>query len=122
MSNPRKTLGTALENRVVKRARAQGLKAHRQPLSGVLKEFPHDVVVEDLLIECKVRSPSISISGKKTLRFSLDYLRSVQADALKSGFAQGILIVNAKGDQRPLAVMDLDWFLTILSQNRHNAQ
>lgn len=118
MTSKAKALGTALENRAVNRAREKGLKAARQPMSGMLKDFPHDVVIEKLLVECKVRSASISPKGQKTLRLSMDWLRSVQASALKNGFAQGIVIVNEKSSQRPFVMVDLDFFLDLLTNQR----
>jgi Holliday junction resolvase len=116
MANPNKTLGSALENRVVERAKAKGLKAARQPGSGVYKAFPHDAVVEQLLVECKVRSTHLNAAGDKTLSIQLEWLRKVQEKAIEGGFEQGIVVVNPKGSQKPLVLCDLDWFLGILSK------
>lgn len=54
----RKRKGSKLERDIVKLFEAHGLKARRQPLSGALQDFPHDVQVEvpgygRLIIEAK---------------------------------------------------------------------
>jgi hypothetical protein len=114
VANKPKQLGTALENRVVARARTKGLAAARQPGSGVFKGFPHDATIEDILVECKVRSASVTQKGKRMLTLDLDWLRGVQADAAKAGFRSGIVVVNAKGESKPLVLVDLDFMLGLL--------
>ncbi len=54
----RKQKGTKLERDIVKLLQSHGLDARRQPLSGALQEFPHDVQVtmpsgRRLIIEAK---------------------------------------------------------------------
>lgn len=115
MANRVKQLGLALEARIVKRAQKAGLRAKQQPGSGVFKEHPHDVVLdEDILVEAKVRSVRITQKGARMLTLDLDWLRRVQADAAKAGFRAGIVIVNGKGESRPLVLADLDFVLELL--------
>lgn len=116
MPNQRKNLGRSLENRVVERAVAKGLKARRQPLSGILKDFPRDVELENLLVECKVRAAYTTQNGHRMLTLDIDWLRGVQADGKEAGYEQGIVVVNPKGDSSPFVLVDLDWFLSLLTK------
>ena len=54
-----KRKGTRVENEIVKLFIKEGFKARRQPLSGAIQDFPHDVRVTDLFggttIEVKAR-------------------------------------------------------------------
>ncbi len=114
MSNPNKTLGTGLENRVVERAKAKGLTAHRQPLSGVLKDYPNDVAVQldsgtTLLGECKVRSTHPSYNQMQ------DWLENAQINAKRAGFEGAFLVYNPKGSRTPRVLLDLDLFFLLLS-------
>lgn len=109
MSNQRKALGSGLETRVVKRATALGLSAHRQPGSGVFQEHPNDVVVEGLLGECKVRSRHPSYTEMQ------QWLEGCQQHAKKAGeFRGAFLVYNEKGSRTPRVLLDLDLFLDIL--------
>jgi hypothetical protein len=111
-----KDLGRALEHRVADKAKAKGLTAKRQPGSGMFKEAPHDDVIENLLVECKVRSLTTDAKGEDRISFPINALRKVQASALVNGFDQGILVVNPKGSQSPFVLMDFDWFLSLLAE------
>lgn len=123
MTSQPKALGSSLERRVVKRATAKGLRAKKQPLSGVLADFPHDVVIERLLVECKVRSTHTTMKGETQFTIPIAALREVQDAARKSkDFDQGILVVNPKGSSNPFVVCDLDWFLTLLTRGLDTAQ
>ena len=59
MSSSHKRKGTRVENEIVNLFQAEGFNAKRQPLSGALIDFPHDVQVKDLYegtnIEVKAR-------------------------------------------------------------------
>lgn len=54
-----KRKGTRVENEIVKLFIKEGFKARRQPLSGAIQDFPHDVRVTDLFggttVEVKAR-------------------------------------------------------------------
>lgn len=115
MSNRNKALGSALETRVVERARKRGLPASRQPGSGVFRDYPNDVVVGDLLIECKVRSAHPSLSDV------LSWLYNVQDNAarLKAKGSQmrgGVVVYNTKGEKMPRVLLDLDLFLDLCAE------
>lgn len=114
MSNPRKALGFGLERRVVNRAKAHGLAARRQPLSGSLSEYPNDVVVEDLLGECKVRSSHPSYNEMD------GWLAGCEEHAAEQKMLGGFLVYNPKGSQHPRVMLDLDLFLCLLV--RQNAK
>jgi hypothetical protein len=112
--NPRKQLGTALENRVVAKAKEKGLRARRQPLSGVLKDFPNDVEIERLLGECKVRTTKLDAKGAKILSIDLDWLDGVRANAARMGYESAAVFVRPKGSERILAMLDLDTLYDLL--------
>ena len=115
MANQRKTLGTSLENRIVLKAGEHGLKAHRQPGSGVFKDHPHDAVVEDILVEAKVRSTPKD-APEKGVRIDFAWLSRVRADARKAGFREGIVVVNQKGSTSPMVLCTLDFLLSLLQK------
>ena len=58
MPNPRKRKGQSFEQKLVKMFEALGWRARRQPYSGALQDFPHDLQVEHpvigaLIVEAK---------------------------------------------------------------------
>jgi hypothetical protein len=110
MSNPNKALGSGLESRVVKRAVSRGLKAQRQPGSGVYSTFPNDVIVHGLLGECKVRSRHPNFSEMQ------EWLEGCQENAKKHGFPGAFLVYNVKGSRTPRVLLDLDLFLDLLAR------
>jgi Holliday junction resolvase len=109
MTNPRKDLGTALENRVVDRARKCGLQANRQPGSGIYSEYPNDVVVDNLLGECKVRTRHPSYTEMQ------EWLENAEINAKRTGKAGAFLVYNTKGSRTPRVMMDLDLFFSLLA-------
>jgi hypothetical protein len=111
--NRNKASGTAFENSVVRKALIQGLRAHRQPGSGVFKDHPNDLVVEGWLGEAKTRTDHPSVAQL------MDYLAGVQANAKARGeFAGGFLVYNKKGSRRPIVMLSLDDFLSILRSEK----
>ena len=48
MSSKAKIKGTRVENEIVKLYKKEGYKARRQPMSGAISAFPHDVFIDDL--------------------------------------------------------------------------
>lgn len=63
----KRTKGSNFERMCVKRLEGMGLQARRQPLSGALQDFPHDIQVhvgeKRYIIECKKHK-----SALKTIR------------------------------------------------------
>lgn len=114
MTNARKALGTALENRVVKLASDAGLDARRSPGSGIYREHPADAAIERLLVECKVRAVQHGAMGARYIYLDLDWLRGVQAKARKAGMRDGIVVVRPKGEQRLVALLDFEFLLELL--------
>ena len=48
MSSKAKIKGTRVENEIVKLYQKEGYRARRQPMSGAISAFPHDVFIDDL--------------------------------------------------------------------------
>jgi hypothetical protein len=118
MRNNNKRLGSGLEDRVVERASKAGLEARKQPGSGVYKEYPSDAVVENILVECKVRSSSLDAKGNTNIHINLDWLRKAQKEASEAGFEGAVVVVNPKGSTRPLALVDLNFLIQLLVEVR----
>ena len=118
MSNQRKTLGNAGEKGIVERALAAGLRAFRQPLSGQLKAFPADVVIETgsewVLVESKVRSLLVRASGKRMWTIDFDWLRKVMREAQEQAFDHAALFVRPKGSQDRFVLLDEAIYLELL--------
>lgn len=112
--NNNKNLGTALEKRVVEKAVAAGLNSTKQPGSGVFKDYPSDVVVENILVECKVRSAEFIPPATRYVRIDMNWLEKVREEAEKAGFLDGVVVINAKGSRNPSVLISLDFFLTLL--------
>lgn len=118
MTSKSRSLGNGLETRVVNKAVKKGMYAKRQPGSGAYRGYPNDVVLEAmtedgllrLLAECKVRST------RPSLNQLLEWLAYVEGNAQKNGkFSGAFLVYNDKGSKRPVALLDLDLFLNLLS-------
>ena len=57
MSSKSKIKGTRVERKIVKLFQDLGIQARRQPLSGALQDFPHDVQVKLLDgLNCEVKA------------------------------------------------------------------
>lgn len=116
MANPKKKLGTALEKRIEADAKAAGLKATKQPLSGVLKDYPNDVVVEDILVEAKVRAVRLNAKGARIVAIDLDWLDGVMKNAAKAGFRGAVVVIRPKNSERLLTLMLFSSFLDMLKE------
>lgn len=116
MTSRNKALGSSLENRVVERAKAKGLKAQKQPGSGVYRDFPSDCVVDTTLVECKVRAAEVDAKGARSFRVDLEWWKGVRESADKIGMEGAAVVVNPKYSKCPLVLIDLDFFLEILSR------
>lgn len=106
-----KQLGRNLEHAVVAAAKASGHKAHRQPMSGRIASMPSDVVIDNLLVEAKVRAVRLDAKGARILSIDLDWLDGVLKNAEKHGFEAGIVVVRPKGSARLLCLVELPYFL-----------
>lgn len=114
MVNRRKELGTAQEKRVVQLAQQKGLKASKQPQSGVLKDYPSDAVIEEeVLVECKVRAFE-KTSAEKSVRVEFGWLDGVREKAQRAGMSSAVLVVRPKGTQKMYAVLDYQDYLDLL--------
>lgn len=121
MPSKGKVLGSALETRVVARAREYGICAKKQPLSGVLPDAPNDVKLvynsnegddTTVLVECKVRGDAVG--AEKSVRVEYAWLDKVQANATRTGADVGVVVFNPKGGRKPMVLLDLDDFLSLL--------
>lgn len=119
MPNRNKQLGTSTEHAIVEKAKASGLRARRQPLSGVLEDFPNDVEIEQTLVEAKVRSTKLSAKGARMLSIDLEWLKGVEAHAAKAGYEHAVVVVRPKGSHRLLLLTDLDDYLSLLKAAKH---
>jgi Holliday junction resolvase len=120
MSNARKALGKSLENKVAAVANEAGLEAEVQPLSGVLERYPNDVLIRSgvtaILVECKVRSATIS-GGEKYITINLDWLKGCienLARLSRRAVKMGVVVFRAKRSQDLYVLMRYEDFLHIL--------
>lgn len=78
MSSKSKIKGTRVEREIVKLFEAQGFSARRQPMSGAIMDFPHDVYVNDLFdgttIEVKARKNGAGFKQLDDWKGSADIL------------------------------------------------
>ena len=78
MSSKSKIKGTRVEREIVKLFEAQGFEARRQPMSGAIADFPHDVYVNDLFdgttIEVKARKNGAGFAQLDNWKGSADIL------------------------------------------------
>lgn len=123
MSNPRKALGRALEHQVADRAVEAGFDAQLQPLSGILPAYPNDVFipgpVNSILVEAKVRSPTIS-GGEKYITINLDWLKKCIANLERLspvGRMFGAVVFRAKRSQDLYVLLRYEDFLQILKHD-----
>jgi Holliday junction resolvase len=115
MSNPKKALGTSLENRVVRKAKAAGLDAKKQPGSGVYHDFPADVVIESTLVECKVRAVERRVSGERYIQLDLAWMDQVVQQAEKAGYEMGVAVFQPKNGRKQYVLIQFEAFLSLLS-------
>ena len=78
MSSKAKIKGTRVEREIVKLFEAEGFEARRQPMSGAIQDFPHDVYVNDLFdgttIEVKARKNGAGFAQLDNWKGSADIL------------------------------------------------
>ena len=81
MSSKSKIKGTRVERKIVKLFEDLDIKARRQPLSGALQDFPHDVLVQllgGLNCEVKARKDGKGFSTITRWKGSADLLIMVE--------------------------------------------
>ena len=103
-----KRKGTGVENEIVKLFIKEGFNAVRQPLSGAIQQFPHDVNVRDLY-----NGTSIEVKARKN----------------GSGFAtldkwkgNADLLILKKDFEKPMVYLTWDFFKEFLYEYRQNRQ
>jgi len=98
-----KQKGYRTENNLVHYLRDRGLNAKRQPLSGALKDFPHDIAVRnpDCILEVKARK---SGAGFKTLHNWI-------------GRADALILKEDREDC--LVAVKIDYFIKLLLENQN---
>lgn len=106
MSSKAKRKGTRVENEIVKLFQAEGFQARRQPLSGAIQAFPHDVQVSDLFegtnIEVKARKNGEGFAQLDKWKGSAD------------------LLILKKDFSNPMVYLDWDLFKEFLYEYRQN--
>jgi Holliday junction resolvase len=111
----KKRLGLDNERQVVERLRGQGIKATQQPGSGVFKDYPNDVVIEDrILAECKVRTTLQNAKGDRIIPFDSEWLEGCEKNAKEQGYSHGVVFVKRKMARTRLVVMSEDYFIELL--------
>lgn len=115
MSNPNKRKGSSLETAIVKKAQQQDLYARKQPGSGVYKDFPNDVVLENLLVEAKSGYTRLNSDGSKKFSVDVGWLLRVAENAEKGNFEAGIVVIKPDGVRTPYAIVSLDYLLRVLT-------
>lgn len=103
---------------MVTKARAKGLTARKQPLSGVLSEYPNDVVIENTLIEVKRRVTRLNAKGARILSLDLDWLDGVQRNAKREGFEGAAVFIRPANSARLLVLVEDDFFLRLLVSHK----
>ena len=90
MSRKSKQKGYRTEYNLVKYFNKKGLSAKRQPLSGALIDFPHDIQIKnpDLIIEVKARKNG---AGFKTLK---NWMGSANALVMHEDNADSLVAVK----------------------------
>jgi len=81
MTSSAKRKGTRVENKIVKMFQAMDINARRQPLSGAIRDFPHDVTVDligGLVCEVKARKNGGGFATIKKWKGSADLLILVE--------------------------------------------
>ena len=78
MSSKSKIKGSRVEREIVKLFQSEGFEARRQPMSGAIQDFPHDVYVNDLFdgttIEVKARKNGAGFTQLDNWKGSADIL------------------------------------------------
>ena len=81
MTSSAKRKGTRVEYKIVKMFQAMDINARRQPLSGAIRDFPHDVAVDligGLVCEVKARKNGGGFATIKKWKGSADLLILVE--------------------------------------------
>jgi Holliday junction resolvase len=106
LSSKAKIKGTRVENEIVKLFIKEGFNAKRQPLSGALIDFPHDVQVHDLFggtnIEVKARKSGEGFAQLDKWKGSAD------------------LLILKKDFSTPMVYVDWNLFKEFLHEYREN--
>ena len=108
MSSKAKRKGTRVENEIVKLFQVEGFNARRQPLSGAIQDFPHDVQVSDLFngtnIEVKARKNGEGFAQLDKWKGSAD------------------LLILKKAFSNPMVYLDWNLFKEFLYEYRRSRQ
>jgi len=101
MTNKSKRKGYKAEYNLVKHFKKKGLSARRQPMSGALSDFPHDIQINNpnIIVEVKTRKNG---TGFKTLK---RWKGNAQALALHE---------DHEYLEKNLICVDLDFFIDLL--------
>jgi len=108
VSSKAKRKGTRVENEIVKLFQAEGFNARRQPLSGAIQDFPHDVQISDLFdgtnIEVKARKNGEGFAQLDKWKGSAD------------------LLILKKDFSNPMVYLDWNLFKEFLYEYRRSRQ
>src|SRR5436190_11214522 len=113
MGNKNKAKGTRLETRAVAEAKKFSLPARKQPLSGQLADFPEDVVVADVLLQCKAGYTRTNKDGARSFSFRKAWLDQVQQAATTHGYRFGAVLFRPDGTNTLFVTLDYNDFLKL---------
>lgn len=101
MASSSKRKGYRVENELVKFLKKKGVDAKRQPLSGALADFPHDISIyrPRLILEVKARKNG---SGFKTI---LNWMGKADALVMKQDYDD------------PIVAMRMDTFIDLVTNH-----
>jgi Holliday junction resolvase len=124
MTNARKALGKSLEVKVAEKAVEAGFEAQVQPLSGILNDYPNDVLLTTPVLvvsfEAKVRQAEIS-GGEKYITINLDWLKKCITNLARLSTHLpkiGVVAFRAKRSQDLYVLMRYEDFLRILEKEK----
>jgi Holliday junction resolvase len=116
--NSSREAGNRFEREIVNEAKGEGLEARRQPLSGSTPSHPNDVVLEDILIEAKIRGVVADASSNKSIRFQMSWLRGVVSSAKAHGYRMGVVVFRMKGDKQRYVTLSWDDFIGLIKSSK----
>jgi len=90
MTNKSKRKGYRIENNLVKLLKKKGLSARRQPMSGALQDFPHDIQINNPSINVEVKGRKGGV-GFKTLK---RWKQGADALFLHEDFGETLVCIN----------------------------
>lgn len=106
MSSKAKIKGTRVENEIVKLFQKEGYQARRQPMSGAISAFPHDVSINDLH-----EGTNAEVKARKN---------GEGFKQLEDWKGQADLLILKRNNKSPMVVMDWELYRLYLNDIKTN--